>query len=305
MKFQVERDVLAEAVGWASRALPARPVIPVLSGLLLQAADGLTLSCFDYEVSARIEVDAEIAEPGTVLVPGRLLAEITRSLPSLPVEFADDPEGVSLTCGSASFTLVTLPVEEYPELPELPHTAGTVDGGVLAAAISQVTPAASRDDTLPLLTGVNIEVDGETMTLAATDRYRLAVRELPWTPVRAGHAGEYLVPARTLADAARTMAPGTPVTIKLRSDGISSPVPSSARILRNGPDADDAAAAGVPARKGPIASPRGADAMIRYRLGIRPAEARWKSPGRILRLARSPVEPKSTMTWLSGISESG
>ena len=189
MKFQVERDVLAEAVGWASRALPSRPVIPVLSGLLLEAAaDGLTLSCFDYEVSARVEVAAEVAEPGTVLVPGRLLAEITRSLPSLPVEFADDPEGVGLTCGSASFTLVTLPLEEYPDLPELPQVAGTVDGGMLAAAIGQVAPAASRDDTLPMLTGVNIEVEGETMTLVATDRYRLAVRDLPWSPVPPGRS---------------------------------------------------------------------------------------------------------------------
>jgi len=269
MKFQVERDVLAEAVGWASRALPARPVIPVLSGLLLEAADGLTLSCFDYEVSARVEVDAHIAEPGTVLVPGRLLAEITRSLPSLPVEFADDPEGVSLTCGSASFTLVTLPVEEYPDLPELPHTAGTVDGGVLAAAISQVTPAASRDDTLPLLTGVNIEVDGETMTLAATDRYRLAVRELPWNPARAGRTGGYLVPARTLADAARTMAPGTPVTIKLRSDGTFRPVSSPVQIQLNGPGAAGTAAASGPAGRGPGASPREADAMIGFEAGGR------------------------------------
>ncbi|HEY6499967.1 MAG TPA: DNA polymerase III subunit beta [Streptosporangiaceae bacterium] len=218
MKFQVERDVLAEAVSWASRALPSRPVIPVLSGLLLQAADGLTLSCFDYEVSARVEADAEVAEPGTVLVPGRLLAEITRSLPSLPVEFADDPEGVSLTCGSASFTLVTLPVEEYPDLPALSQTAGTVDGGDLAAAIGQVAPAASRDDTLPLLTGVNLEVNGDTMTLAATDRYRLAMRDLAWSPARSGASGTYLVPARTLVDAARTMTPGEPVTIRLRSD---------------------------------------------------------------------------------------
>jgi DNA polymerase III subunit beta len=218
MKFQLERDVLAEAVGWVSRALPARPVIPVLSGLLLQAAGGLTLSCFDYEVSALVEVGAEVAEPGTVLVPGRLLAEITRSLPSLPVEFADDPEGVSLTCGSASFTLVTLPVEEYPDLPALSQTAGTIDGGDLAAAIGQVAPAASRDDTLPLLTGVNLEVDGKTMTLAATDRYRLAVRDLPWSPARSSVSGSYLVPARTLVDAARTMAPGEPVTIRLRSD---------------------------------------------------------------------------------------
>ena len=217
MRFQVERDALAEAVAWVSRALPARPVIPVLSGLLLDAADGLTLSCFDYEVSARVRVEAKVVEPGTALVPGRLLAEITRSLPSLPAEFADDPDGVSLTCGSAAFTLVTLPVDEYPDLPGLPQIAGTVDGGALAAAIGQVAPAASRDDTLPLLTGVNVEVDGETMTLAATDRYRLAVRELPWSPAQPGMSGAFLVPARTLADAARTMASGTPVTIKLQS----------------------------------------------------------------------------------------
>ena len=260
MKFQVERDVLAEAVGWASRALPSRPVIPVLSGLLLEAAaDGLTLSCFDYEVSARVEVAAEVAEPGTVLVPGRLLAEITRSLPSLPVEFADDPEGVGLTCGSASFTLVTLPLEEYPDLPELPQIAGTVDGGMLAAAIGQVAPAASRDDTLPMLTGVNIEVEGETMTLVATDRYRLAVRDLPWNPVPPGRTGEFLVPARTLADAARTMARGEQVTIRLRSDGSSSPV----TFRPDDPDAGVRPAAGGPS------SPRGGDAMIGFEAGGR------------------------------------
>ncbi len=260
MKFQLERDVLAEAVGWASRALPSRPVIPVLSGLLLEAAaDGLTLSCFDYEVSARVEVAAEVAEPGTVLVPGRLLAEITRSLPSLPVEFADDPEGVALTCGSASFTLVTLPLEEYPDLPELPQIAGTVDGGLLAAAISQVAPAASRDDTLPMLTGVNIEADGETMTLVATDRYRLAVRDLPWAPVPPGRTGEFLVPARTLADAARTMAPGEQVTIRLRSDGGSGPATTAP---------DDPGAGARPAGGRPPAS-RGGDAMIGFEAGGR------------------------------------
>ncbi len=268
MKFQVDRDVLAEAVGWASRALPARPVIPVLSGLLLEAAGGLTLSCFDYEVSARVEVDAAVAEPGTVLVPGRLLAEITRSLPSLPVEFADDPEGVSLTCGSASFTLVTLPVEEYPDLPELPQTAGTVDGGALAAAISQVVPAASRDDTLPLLTGVNIEVDGDIMTLAATDRYRLAVRELPWSPARPGRQGEFLVPARTLADAARTMTPGVSVTVRLRSDAAPGPVRVPAGNRPNGPGRGSPGTTGQPGQPAET-SPRGADAMIGFESGGR------------------------------------
>ena len=221
MRFSIERDTLTEAVAWVARALPTRPVLPILSGLLLTAtADGgLTLSCFDYEVSARIRVAADVAEPGTVLVPGRLLAEITRSLPGFPVEL-DDTVGsdVTMTCGAASFTLVTLPVEEYPELPELPLLVGTVDGGVLAAAISQVVPAASRDDSLPILTGVNIELDGVIMTLAATDRYRLAMRELEWSPARADIDATVLIPARTLADAARMMTPGHTVQVMLRGD---------------------------------------------------------------------------------------
>jgi DNA polymerase III subunit beta len=219
MRFVVERDALAEAVAWVARSLPSRPVLPILSGLLLQAApDGLTLSCFDYEVSARIEVDAEVAEPGTVLVPGRLLAEITRSLPGLPVEI-DDADDVTLTCGAASFSLVTLPIGDYPRLPELPRLAGTVDGGVFATAISQVTPAASRDDTLPVITGVNVEIEGDTITLVATDRYRLAIRELSWNPARPGSSSTLLVPSRTLADAARMMAPGVPVRILTRGTG--------------------------------------------------------------------------------------
>jgi DNA polymerase-3 subunit beta len=220
MRFMVERDTLAEAVAWIARALPSRPVLPVLSGLLLQAAaEGLTLSCFDYEVSARISIDADVAEPGTVLVPGRLLAEITRSLPGHPVE-VDDKDDVTLTCGPASFSLVTLPVGEYPRLPELPRLAGTVDGGEFATAIGQVTPAASRDDTLPVITGVNVEIEGDTITLVATDRYRLAIRELGWNPARAGTSSTLLVPAKTLSDAARMMAPGVPVRIMTRgTDG--------------------------------------------------------------------------------------
>jgi DNA polymerase-3 subunit beta len=216
MRFVVERDALAEAVAWIARSLPSRPVLPVLSGLLVQAAPGaLTLSCFDYEVSARISIDADVTEPGTALVPGRLLAEITRSLPGHPVE-VDDADDVTLTCGPASFSLVTLPIGEYPRLPELPRVAGTVDGGVFAAAIGQVTPAASRDDTLPVITGVNVEIEGDTIMLVATDRYRLAIRELVWNPVRPGGRSTLLVPAKTLADAARMMAPGVLVRILTR-----------------------------------------------------------------------------------------
>jgi DNA polymerase III subunit beta len=214
VKFRVERDVLGEAVAWVARALPSRPVVPVLAGLLLAAEDdGLVLSCFDYEVSARVRIAADVAEPGSALVPGRLLAEITRSLPSQPAEFTSDADSVSLSCGGAEFTLVALPAEDFPALPEPPAAAGSADGGVLAAAVAQVVPAASRDDTLPMLTGVCLDFDGGVLTMAATDRYRLAVRELPWQPASDGPRAAALVPARTLAEAARTMAAGVPVSI--------------------------------------------------------------------------------------------
>jgi DNA polymerase-3 subunit beta len=219
MKFRVERDALADALAWVARALPSRPVVPVLSGLRLAAGDGLTLSCFDYEVSATAHLDAEVAEEGTVLVPGRLLAEITRSLPALAADFESDGDVVNLNCGSAEFTFVQLPGDEYPALPERPPLAGTIDGGDLAAAIGQVLPAVSRDDTLPMLTGICLDVEGETMTLAATDRYRLAVRETAWHPVSPELRAVALVPARTLADAARTMTPGLAVSIGFETAG--------------------------------------------------------------------------------------
>ena len=123
-----------------------------------------------------------------------------------------------MTCGPASFTLVTLPVKEYPRLPELPRLAGTVDGGVLATAIGQVAPAASRDDTLPVITGVNLEIDGDTIRLVATDRYRLAIREFGWNPAHPDSRGTLLVPAKTLSDAARMMTPGVPVRVMMRGE---------------------------------------------------------------------------------------
>jgi DNA polymerase III subunit beta len=221
MKFRVGRDVLGEAVAFVSRALPSRPVVPLLSGLLLQASDDqLTLSCFDYEVSARISVDAEVLEPGTALVPGRLLAEITRSLPARPAEFSDEGDVVNLTCGRAEFGLVCLPVEDYPELPESPEPVGIIDGGLLAGAIGQVATSASRDDTLPMLTAICLDIDGEALTLAATDRYRLAAREVPFKPVGAGTSASVLVPARVMVEAARTLPAAVPVTIAFGTEGL-------------------------------------------------------------------------------------
>jgi DNA polymerase-3 subunit beta len=220
VKFRVERDVFGEAVSWVARALPTRPVVPVLSGLLLHADAGeLRLSCFDYEISASVTVPAEVGEPGSVLVPGRLLAEIVRSLPPADVDVSTAADMMMVTCGSAEFALVSLPLEDYPQLPELPAVAGIVDGGLLATAAAQVVPSASRDDTLPMLTGVCLEADGPVLTLAATDRYRMAVRRIGWEPADPAVRIAALVPARTLADVARTAGPGQPVTIAVGPAG--------------------------------------------------------------------------------------
>lgn len=218
MKFRVERDVLADAVAWTARTLPTRPTVPVLAGLRLDAADGqVALSAFDYEVSGRVVVEAEVADEGTVLVSGRLLADICRSLPNRPVDLTADAGKVALTCGSARFTLLTLPVEEYPELPAMPEASGSVAGPLLAGAVAQVAVAAGRDDMLPLLTGIRVEIEGERVTLAATDRYRLAVRELTWHPTHPDASAVALVPARTLADTAKSLS--GEVTLALAGTG--------------------------------------------------------------------------------------
>lgn len=210
MKFRVERDVLAEAVTWTARTLPTRPPAPVLAGVRLEAdASGtIGLASFDYEVSARSEIPADVSEPGTVLVSGRLLAEISRALPSKPVDVTLEGNKVVLTCGASRFTLLTMPVEDYPALPAMPELTGTVPGDELTHAVAQVSVAASRDDTLPLLTGVRVEIEGERITLLATDRYRLALRELTWTPATPGYSAVALVRARTLNDVAKSLGAG-------------------------------------------------------------------------------------------------
>jgi DNA polymerase III subunit beta len=219
VKFQVERDVLAEAVAWTARALPARPALPVLAGMRLQAREELTLSSFDYDVSAQASLPVGVDEEGEVLVSGRLLAEITRSLPPRAVEFATEGSRAIVTCGSAQFSLLMLPSEDYPALPEMPPSVGTVESDVFASAVAQVAAAAGRDDTLPALTGVRVEIEADKLTLIATDRYRLAVRELRWNPARPDLTAAVLVPGKALADTARALTAGAEVSIALALPG--------------------------------------------------------------------------------------
>lgn len=219
MKFTVARDVLSEAVSWTARALPVRPASPILAGVRIHADnEELTLSSFDYEVSANSRIPANVEEKGEVLVSGRLLADISKSLPNKPVTIELDGQKVNMRCGSSHFTLAVMPLDEYPLLPLQPPLAGTVDSEVLTQAISQVSIAASRDDTLPILTGVRMEIDGEHMTLLATDRYRLAMRELDWEPADTSIEQVALVKARILQDVSKSMTSGAKVEIGLSNE---------------------------------------------------------------------------------------
>ncbi|GHH12659.1 DNA polymerase III subunit beta [Streptomyces lanatus] len=208
MDFRIERGTFAEAVGWAGRALPSRTPVPVLGGLLLAAGAGrLTVSGFDFEAAARVEVDAETGAAGEVLVPGRRLLDICRVLPDGPVSCALEGTRFTVAAGGTEFGMSTLPREEYPALPPQPSVYGSVDAAAFATAVGQIAVAAGRDETLPVLTGVQLRLDGDSMTLAASDRYRYAVRQVGWKPEGdAGGAVEALVPARRLLDAARSLA---------------------------------------------------------------------------------------------------
>ena len=221
MKFRVDRDVLAEAVAWTARSIPNRPgTLPQLSGIKVSTGQhGLSLSGFDYETSAQVTIPADVADDGEVLVSGRLLADIARALPDKPVDVALDGAKLGVTCGSSRFSLQTMPVEDYPALPEMPEVAGTVDGDLFATAVGQAVTAAGRDDMLPVLTGVKVEIDGSTLSLLATDRFRLSLRELEWSPVQSDLSVSALVPARVLSDTAKSLTAGSQLTIALATAG--------------------------------------------------------------------------------------
>jgi len=224
VKFRVERDVLADAVAWTARALPLRPSAPVLAGLLIEAgaidgADGLQLSTFDYETSARATLNADVSIEGRALVSGRLLADICKSLPNKPVEMQIDGAKVTLTCGSARFSLQTMPVEDYPSLPAMPESRGKVKSEAFAHAVGQAVTAAGRDDMLPVLTGVRLELDGTSISMLATDRFRLSQRELEWEPGAPDLSAAALVPAKVLADTAKSLTGGSEISIALSTSG--------------------------------------------------------------------------------------
>lgn len=220
MKFQVNRDVFSEAVSFAVKMLPQRTTLPILSGVLIEATDaGLTLSSFDYEVSTRATISADVEEEGRILVSGRLLADIASRLPNAPVHFSTDGSKISVKCGSANFTLLSMPVEEYPTLPVVSEQTGVLPAESFSTAVAQVAVAASRDDVTPVITGVQLEVGENNLSLVATDRYRVAIREIEWeaSGAASGEPPTALVPARTLIEIGKTFNHSGTISVAITS----------------------------------------------------------------------------------------
>ena len=216
MKFQVNRDVLSEAVSFAVKMLPARTTLPILSGVLIEAtSEGLVFSSFDYEVSTQTKVAATVETPGRVLVSGRLLAEIANRLPNAPVTFESVESRIQVSCGSANFTLLSMPVEEYPTIPQVEGETGVLPAEEFSSAVAQVAVAASRDDVTPVITGVQLEITGNSLSLVATDRYRVAIRDIPWEST--GNVSELtaLVPARTMQEIGKTFGHSGNISISI------------------------------------------------------------------------------------------
>ena len=208
LRFTIDREAFTTAINWVARTLPAKPINPILGGIRISAdGDGLSLQAYDYEVSAAIKLSADVASQGETLVSGRLLAAISRAFPKKPVELSHEGPSVMIKCGTAEFTLPTMAVNDFPLLPAFPETLGTVDAEVFAEAASQTIVAASRDEAVVQINCVCLEVtDAETLTLFATDKHRIAMRQLPWTPVSADAilaGSKLLVPTRAIGEIGR------------------------------------------------------------------------------------------------------
>lgn len=220
MRFTVNRDVFSEAVSFAAKLLPQRPTQPLLSGALIEVENGeLTISSFDYETSARTSVIADVVEPGRALVSGRLLGDIAQRLPHSDVEVSLTDTRVQVRCGSASFSLPAMPVEEYPQVPRIDTVTGAVPADAFAEAIAQVSLAASKDDVTPVITGVQFEVSENALTLTATDRYRVATRRIDWEQLDGNQDLSALVPAKVVIEVGKTFAGDGTVQVAIVKDG--------------------------------------------------------------------------------------
>ncbi len=203
MKFQADREVLSDAVSFLVRLLSPRPQLPQLSGVMIEAtSDEVNLSIFDYEVAARVKIAAAVENPGKVLVQAKLFSEIISKLPGDSVSLDLEESRLQVKSGSSKFSLSSMSTTDYPDTPMVPSATGKVSASEFTNGVSKVATAASREEVTPVLTAVMVTADSKQLTMVATDRFRVAVKSLPWT----GKAleREILIPARVLSEISKT-----------------------------------------------------------------------------------------------------
>jgi DNA polymerase III subunit beta len=222
LRITVAKDELAQALGVVSRALSARTSVQILSGILLEARAGeLRLAATDMELSLRATVPAQIEGDGAIVLPGKTLVDIARLLPGddVTIEHRAAESVVRVTAGSASYTLNTYNAEDFPRLPELDvvNTFG-VERESLLETIGRVARAASRDESRPVLTGILVQFGGGRLVMAATDSYRLAVKETSFSGTVPDL--EAIVPGRALQELARIAGSGDEVEIGVQENQV-------------------------------------------------------------------------------------
>ena len=217
MKFQADREVLSDAISFVVRLLSPKPQLPQLSGVMIDATNNqVTLSIFDYEVTAKVSISAAVDQPGKVLVQARLLAEIVSKLPSDSVSIALNESRVQVSSGSSKFSLSAMSTTDYPETPGTSSASGKVAASDFAHAVSQVAVAASREEVTPVLTAVMISAKAKNISLVATDRFRVAVNSTTWQGSELDR--EVLIPSKVISEIAKTFSQEGDLEIGFGSD---------------------------------------------------------------------------------------
>jgi DNA polymerase-3 subunit beta len=222
MKLTCSRDAFVSRLGIVSRAVSTRGSVQILAGVLLQTLDGeLRLAATDMELSLRTSLDAQVESDGSVVVPGRLLVDLARLLPDADVqlEHRTDEAVLTVVCGAASYRLHTYSAEDFPRLPDIDDTQiFTVDAEALLETVAQVSRSASRDESRPVLTGILARFEPGKLVMAATDSYRLAVKETDL----AGSTQELeaIIPARALTELARVAGGATQLELGVQENQV-------------------------------------------------------------------------------------
>lgn len=219
MKVEVNSASFADAVAWTTRVIDARPANPILAGLKIEATNGtLQLSAFNYQISSCHHIEAGIDEEGSVLVLGKLMADITKSLPAENTYLSSKENTLTITSGKSTFTLQLMPLGEYPNLPALPSKLGQVDAPTFIQAVNQASVSVSREENRPVLTGIRMQFDDDTVTMTSTDRFRLSRSNFKWTPEHENIHATTLVRGSLLRDIARSFDDHQNVLIDFNED---------------------------------------------------------------------------------------